>query len=162
MTAESGNRAALYLRLSKDDEGQGESGSIHSQRCMLLAYAKERGFAVCGEYVDDGYSGTTFQRPGFQRLLEDIERGLVDLVLTKDLSRLGRDYIQVGHNHRIAFAFTVFCMGGMVVHIFRFQAVALSHFHHSIQHPGALVAIGMLALLGFRHGGNCHHSGQIF
>ena len=103
MTAESGNRAALYLRLSKDDEGQGESGSIHSQRCMLLAYAKERGFAVCGEYVDDGYSGTTFQRPGFQRLLEDIERGLVDLVLTKDLSRLGRDYIQVGQYTELYF-----------------------------------------------------------
>lgn len=94
--------AALYLRLSRDD-GAGESESIATQRTMLRAYAKERGFAVYDEYIDDGYSGTSFDRPGFRRMLRDIDRGMVKIVITKDLSRLGRDYIQTGQYTEVFF-----------------------------------------------------------
>ena len=89
-------RAGLYLRLSRED-GAGESQSIESQRTLLTRYAAEHDLTVVGIYVDDGWSGTTFDRPGFLRMLSDIEAGRVDTVLTKDLSRLGRDYIQTGH-----------------------------------------------------------------
>ena len=95
-------RAALYLRLSRDD-GVGESVSIGGQRALLRAYAADRGWTVVGEYVDDGVSGTSFQRPGLRRLLEDVEAGRVDLVLTKDLSRLGRDYIRTGELAEVYF-----------------------------------------------------------
>lgn len=87
----------IYLRLSRDDELQGESASITNQRLMLEKYCKENGFTIAGEYVDDGYSGTNFDRPGFQRLLDDIEAGKVSCIITKDLSRLGRNYIQTGY-----------------------------------------------------------------
>lgn len=92
-----GYRAGLYIRLSREDEGEGPSESVTNQRAMLLEFARQEGFPVFDLYIDDGYSGTTFQRPGFQRLLEDIEAGKVNLVITKDLSRLGRDYILTGH-----------------------------------------------------------------
>lgn len=95
--------AALYLRLSRDDEGAGDSASIVSQREILTRYARERDFPVYGEYVDDGWSGTNFDRPAFKRMLEDIEAGRVNLVLTKDLSRLGRDYIETGRYTEIYF-----------------------------------------------------------
>lgn len=87
--------AALYMRLSKDD-GEIESASIGTQRKMLRFYAKENNFPVYDEYIDDGVSGTTFERPDFQRMISDIESGHVNLVITKDLSRLGRDYITAG------------------------------------------------------------------
>ena len=90
-------RAAFYIRLSKEDEGEGPSESVQNQEALLRTYAAQHGLTVCGAYVDDGWSGTNFDRPGFQRLLRDIEAGAVDLVLTKDLSRLGRDYILTGH-----------------------------------------------------------------
>ena len=86
-------QAALYLRLSKDDEGSGESASIVTQRKMLREYARENQIAIYDEYVDDGYSGTNFDRPEFQRMIGDIEQKRVNMVITKDLSRLGRDYI---------------------------------------------------------------------
>ena len=89
-------RAGLYLRLSRED-GEGESQSIASQRLLLTNYCAQQGIPIGGEYVDDGYSGTNFQRPAFLRLLADIEAGLIDVVITKDLSRLGRDYIMTGH-----------------------------------------------------------------
>ena len=89
--------AALYLRLSQEDgERWGESQSISNQRTFLTQYCRENGFTVSGCYIDDGYTGTNFNRPGFQRLLQDIERGDVKTVITKDLSRLGRDYIETG------------------------------------------------------------------
>lgn len=85
------NRTALYLRLSKDDEGAGESSSITNQRQILQDYAAAHQLTVVGEYVDDGYSGTNYDRPAFRRMMDDIEAGAVNCVLTKDLSRLGRN-----------------------------------------------------------------------
>lgn len=86
-----GNQTALYLRLSKDDEGAGESASIANQRKILQEYARANGLHIAGEYTDDGYTGTNYDRPAFQRLLADIEGGRINCVLTKDLSRLGRN-----------------------------------------------------------------------
>ena len=86
---------ALYMRLSRDDELQGESGSIQTQRMMLRQYAAEHGLNVIDEYIDDGWSGTNFDRPDFQRMIDDIEDGKINCVVTKDLSRLGRNYILI-------------------------------------------------------------------
>lgn len=91
-TAATVYHTALYLRLSRDDESSGESGSIQTQRTMLRQFAAERGLVVVGEYVDDGWSGTNFDRPGFQRMIDDIENGKVNCVVVKDLSRLARNH----------------------------------------------------------------------
>lgn len=96
-------RAALYMRLSKDDDGIAESASIAAQRKMLRAYATENGYQITGEYADDGYSGTSFDRPDFKRMLGDIETGKVNMVITKDFSRLGRDYIAAGQYTELYF-----------------------------------------------------------
>ena len=87
---------ALYPRLSHEDELQGESNSISNQKRILETYAKQNGFSNLRWYTDDGYSGATFQRPGFQAMLADIEAGKVGTVIVKDMSRLGRNYLQVG------------------------------------------------------------------
>jgi len=87
---------ALYIRLSKEDGDKEESESITNQRKLLREYAKENNYNVYDEYVDDGYTGTNFNRPDFIRLIGDIEAGKVNMVITKDLSRLGRDYIETG------------------------------------------------------------------
>ncbi len=84
-------KTALYLRLSKDDEGVGESSSITTQRGILRDYAETHGLQVVDEYVDDGYSGTNYERPAFRRMTKDIESGKINCVITKDLSRLGRN-----------------------------------------------------------------------
>lgn len=86
----------LYLRLSQEDERQGESISIDNQRTILRKYAEEHGFEIHGEYIDDGISGTTFQRPEVQRLLDDAKTGVINTIIVKDLSRFGRNYIEVG------------------------------------------------------------------
>ena len=96
MKAKSTYKAALYMRLSRDDDGAAESASITTQRKMLRSYAAENGYLVYDEYVDDGWSGTNFDRPDFKRMIADIEAKKVNLVITKDLSRLGRDYITAG------------------------------------------------------------------
>lgn len=96
-------RAALYMRLSKDDDGAAESASITTQRQMLRSYAAEHGYAVYDEYSDDGYSGVSFERPEFRRMIADIEAKRVNLVIVKDLSRLGRDYITAGQYTEIYF-----------------------------------------------------------
>ena len=88
---------ALYCRLSRDDGAEGDSNSVSNQKRMLQKYAKENGFENTRYYVDDGYTGTNFNRPGFQKLLEDIEMGYVATIIVKDMSRLGRDYLQVGY-----------------------------------------------------------------
>lgn len=88
----------MYLRLSRDDEGDGVSQSIKNQKDFLNEYiAKHSNWFLVGIYTDDGYTGTNFNRPEFIRLKNDIKQGKIDLVITKDLSRLGRDYIQVGY-----------------------------------------------------------------
>ena len=89
-------RAALYMRLSKDDERSGESESIQNQRDLLRRFAEENQMMIVGEYVDDGWSGTNFERPDFKRMIQDIESGRINCVITKDLSRLGRNYVEVG------------------------------------------------------------------
>lgn len=88
---------ALYCRLSRDDGTDNDSNSIINQKKLLQKYAKEHGFENTRNYVDDGYTGTNFNRPGFQKLLEDIDMGYVSVVIVKDMSRLGRDYLQVGY-----------------------------------------------------------------
>lgn len=90
------NRTALYMRLSRDDEKAGESMSIENQRIMLKKYAEENGGTVVDEYIDDGWSGTDFERPAVKRLLDDAKEGKIDTIVVKDLSRFGRNYIQVG------------------------------------------------------------------
>lgn len=96
--------AAVYCRLSKDDEQAGESVTIETQKMMLTDFCHERGFSIYEIYADDGYSGLNFNRPAFTRLLEDIDNGRVNLVITKDLSRLGRDYIQTGYYTDVYFS----------------------------------------------------------
>ena len=88
---------ALYCRLSRDDGTESESNSIGNQKKLLSQKAKEMGLTDTKYYVDDGYTGTNFNRPGFQQLIDDIEIGLVSAVMVKDLSRLGRDYVLVGN-----------------------------------------------------------------
>ncbi len=97
------NRAVLYLRLSRDDANRGESESIHNQRALLREYAARQGFSMADEYVDDGWPGTNFDRPRFQDMLRDMEQHRFDIVLVKDLSRLGRDYIQIGRYIELVF-----------------------------------------------------------
>lgn len=101
---------ALYCRLSKDDGTISDSSSIQSQKELLTKYAEDHRWNIFDIYVDDGYSGTNFERPGFQRMCRDIEKGKIDIVVTKDLSRLGRNYIKTGlyteeyfPNHNVRF-----------------------------------------------------------
>lgn len=95
---------ALYCRLSQDDMLAGESNSITNQKSILLKYAKENGFTNTQFYTDDGYSGTNFNRPDFQRMKTDIEDGRVSTVIVKYLSRLGREYLQTGYYTEIFFS----------------------------------------------------------
>ena len=87
---------AIYIRLSKEDERLGESESVENQKILLTNYLKEKGYNLVDIYIDDGFTGTNFNRPNFQRLLKDIESGKINMVITKDLSRLSRDYIGTG------------------------------------------------------------------
>lgn len=90
-------RAALYIRLSKEDESEGTSQSVTNQRSLLEEFVRKHRLQVYDTYIDDGWSGTNFDRPAFQRMVTDIEAKRVNMVITKDLSRLGRDYIMTGH-----------------------------------------------------------------
>ena len=87
---------ALYCRLSNDDDLQGESNSITNQKAMLQKYAEDNGFRNIQFYIDDGYSGTNFNRPDFIRMIDDVKAGKVGVIITKDLSRFGRDYLMTG------------------------------------------------------------------
>jgi len=100
---ESGAVTALYCRLSCDDDNEGESLSIENQKKLLTQYADEKGFFNTRFYVDDGISGTTFERDGFKAMLNDVQNGEVKTVIVKDMSRFGRDYIQVGMYTEILF-----------------------------------------------------------
>ena len=88
---------ALYCRLSRDDELSGDSNSIVNQKAILKKYAEDNGFRNIRFYVDDGVSGTTFDRPDFNRMIADVESGMVGTIIIKDMSRLGRDYLKVGY-----------------------------------------------------------------
>ena len=94
---------ALYERLSRDDEQAGESNSIQNQKKYLEEYARQHGLRNIRHFYDDGYSGTNFNRPGFAALLEEIEAGRVENLVVKDLSRFGRNYLQVGYYTEILF-----------------------------------------------------------
>ena len=94
---------ALYCRLSQEDEKKVDSNSIQNQRAILEKYAKDNGFENIQVFIDDGYSGVSFNRPDFQRLLEMMEQGKVSTLITKDLSRLGRNYIEVGNYTEMLF-----------------------------------------------------------
>ncbi len=88
-------KVGIYIRLSRDD-GNIESDSIVSQRSLLNQYVKENNYNLIDEYVDDGFTGTNFERPSFKRMIKDIESGKINMIITKDMSRLGRDYIGTG------------------------------------------------------------------
>ena len=91
-------KVALYIRLSREDEDKtNESESIINQKSLLMQYTKEKNLEVYDTYIDDGYSGTNLDRPAFNKLIEDIENKKVNMVITKDMSRLGRDYIGTGN-----------------------------------------------------------------
>ena len=94
---------ALYERLSKDDEVQGESNSIVNKKRMLEQYATQNGYDNIAHYTDDGWSGTNFDRPDWKRMLADIEAGKIGTVIVKDMSRIGRDYLQVGFYTEVMF-----------------------------------------------------------
>lgn len=96
MLKQSDKITALYARLSSDDRQEGDSNSIVNQKKILKKYATEHGYAPYEFYVDDGFSGTNFQRPDFQRMIADIDKGKIERVIIKDMSRFGRDYLQVG------------------------------------------------------------------
>lgn len=91
------DQVGIYLRLSREDEKEGESGSITNQRALLMNYIQENQLTFIDEYIDDGVSGTTFDRVGFKRLIEDIKKKRINMVITKDTSRLGRDHIEFGY-----------------------------------------------------------------
>ncbi len=101
--SETGKWAALYVRLSRDDDNEGDSNSIAHQIEILKKYAKDHNITRYKVYKDDGFSGTNFNRPGFQEMLSDIENGLVSMVIVKDMSRFGRNYLEVGMYTEIRF-----------------------------------------------------------
>ena len=90
------NRVAIYIRLSKEDLNGSTSESVVNQKSLLTKYVKDNNFVLFDIYIDDGYSGTNFDRPAFKKMIKDIESNLIDVVIVKDLSRLGRDYIKTG------------------------------------------------------------------
>ena len=94
---------ALYCRLSQDDMLQGESNSITNQKAILKKYTEDNGFSNPVYYVDDGFSGTTWERDGFKAMMADVEAGKVSTVISKDLSRLGCDYLKTGEYIEIIF-----------------------------------------------------------
>ena len=89
-------KVGIYLRLSREDERLGESSSISTQRDLLLNYIRDNNLIFVDEYVDDGVSGTTFDREGFNRMIKDCESKKINMIITKDTSRLGRDHIEFG------------------------------------------------------------------
>ena len=90
-------KVGIYLRLSREDEHLGESSSISTQRDLLLKYIKDNNLLLIDEYIDDGISGTTFNRNGFNRMIKDCQEKRINMIITKDTSRLGRDHIEFGY-----------------------------------------------------------------
>lgn len=100
---DNGKITALYERLSRDDDLTGDSNSIINQKKLLEDYAREHGFTNCVHFTDDGWSGANFERPNWKRMIAGIESGEIGYVLVKDLSRVGRDYLQVGFYTEVMF-----------------------------------------------------------
>jgi len=96
MAKQTENKVGIYLRLSQEDLREGDSVSIDNQRMMLTKYVNDKGWTLVDTYVDDGWTGTDFNRPDVQRLLDDAKSGRINIIVVKDLSRFGRNYIQVG------------------------------------------------------------------
>ena len=96
MAKQTENKVGIYLRLSQEDLREGDSVSIDNQRMILTKYVKEKGWTLVDTYADDGWTGTDFNRPEVQRLLDDAKSGRINIIVVKDLSRFGRNYIQVG------------------------------------------------------------------
>ena len=94
---------ALYERLSREDSGAGDSISIQNQKIKLESYAAEHGFTNAVHYTDDGYSGASFQRPAWNQLMEDIKDRRIGTVIVKDMSRVGRNYLEVGYFTEVVF-----------------------------------------------------------
>ena len=90
-------KVGIYIRLSREDGDKQESESIGNQRNIIRRFLQDNDLNFVDEYVDDGVSGTTFDRKGFNRLIQDVEAKRVNMIVTKDLSRLGRDYIKTGY-----------------------------------------------------------------
>ena len=88
---------ALYYRLSRDDENFGDSVSIETQKTILQQFARDNQFHVVDEYIDDGWSGTNFDRPAFQRMIDDVDAGRTNCIITKDLSRFGREHVMMDY-----------------------------------------------------------------
>lgn len=88
---------ALYYRLSRDDENFGDSVSIETQRTILQQFARDNQFHVVDEYIDDGWSGTNFDRPAFQRMMDNVDAGRINCIITKDLSRFGREHVMMDY-----------------------------------------------------------------
>jgi DNA invertase Pin-like site-specific DNA recombinase len=94
---------ALYTRLSRDDESIGDSGSIVNQKTILEKYAEQNNFSNVVHFSDDGYSGKDFERPDWKRMIDEIENNNVGIVIVKDMSRVGRDYLQTGYYTEVFF-----------------------------------------------------------
>ena len=103
MARKSERYPALYERLSHDDELQGESNSISNQKRILEDYAEQQGFANCVHFTDDGISGTRFDRPGFQKMIDEVKADRISVVIVKDMSRFGRNDLEVGFYTEILF-----------------------------------------------------------
>ena len=124
---------ALYCRLSQDDMLQGESNSITNQKAILKKYADDNGFHNTVFYVDDGVSGTTWERDGFKAMMADVESGKVETVITKDLSRLGRDYLKTGELILPFFQFFKRCSSIQIITIRYFFHMIKSFYHRIIK-----------------------------
>ena len=96
MAKQTENNVGIYMRLSQEDMREGESLSIENQKMLLTKFVRDKGWTLVSEYADDGYSGTDFNRPGVQKLLADAQSGKINIIVVKDLSRFGRNYIEVG------------------------------------------------------------------
>ncbi len=103
MKRQSDKITALYERLSRDDENQGDSNSVVNQKAMLERYSRENGFTNLRHFTDDGYSGTNFNRPAWQELMSLVDEGKVDTIIVKDMSRIGRNYLEVGMYTEVKF-----------------------------------------------------------
>ena len=131
---------ALYCRLSQDDMLDGESNSITNQKAILKKYAEDNGFHNTVFYVDDGVSGVTFERDGFKAMMADVEAGKVGIVITKDLSRLGRDYLKTGKYIEFFFPIMMFAILRLVTEWIPLKA------RTSLWHSRTFLMTGMLVI----------------